>query len=58
MSKTFTLLAKFLHLLGIPMFKLPQKAKYDMPDGTSVTLNINRYQDCLENIHNLVSRLI
>lgn len=43
--------------LGIPMFKLPQKAKYDMPDGTSVTLNIERYQDCLDNIDNLVKQL-
>jgi len=43
--------------LGIPLYKLPERTKYTMPDGEDIPLAIDRYYDSLELIKELVKKI-
>lgn len=62
---TFLSLVKDFHTsgkvsasLGIPLFKLPEHASYDMPNGENVTVNKERYREAREHISALVDKIV
>ncbi len=48
--KDFHTAGKVSASLGIPLFKLPRRSKYTMPDGSEVEVVKARYETALENI--------
>ncbi|MDE1477600.1 ParA family protein [Xenorhabdus bovienii] len=42
--------------LGIPLYLLPERTKYTMPNGDEVILAKNAYQEALDNISDLVDK--
>ena len=48
--KDFHTAGKVSASLGIPLFKLPRRSKYTMPDGSEVEVVKARYEAALENI--------
>lgn len=56
--KDFHTSGKVSASLGIPLFKLPEHAKYDMPNGDRVTVNRERYREAREHISALVDKII
>jgi cellulose biosynthesis protein BcsQ len=48
--KDFHTAGKVSASLGIPLFKLPKRSKYTMPDGSEVEVVKARYEAALENI--------
>jgi cellulose biosynthesis protein BcsQ len=55
--KDFHTAGKVSSSLGIPLFKLPRRSKYTMPDGSEVEVIKARYEKALENIESFVAKL-
>jgi len=56
-TKDFHTAGKVSSSLGIPLHKLPQQNKYDMPNGEPVNLPEGNYKECLQHIHALVNKI-
>jgi hypothetical protein len=56
--KDFHTAGKVSASLGIPLFKLPRRSKYKMPDGSEVEVIKARYEAALENIESFVAKLL
>jgi cellulose biosynthesis protein BcsQ len=54
--KDFHTAGKVSASLGIPLFKLPRRSKYTMPDGSEVEVVKARYEKALENIELFVTK--
>jgi cellulose biosynthesis protein BcsQ len=54
--KDFHTSGKVSASLGIPLHKLPDKAKYTMPNGEQVVVAKHRYQEAREHVEKLVSK--
>jgi cellulose biosynthesis protein BcsQ len=55
--KDFHTAGKVSAALGIPMFKLPSRTNYLMPDGTKVKLPIDNYSKALIDMESFVDKL-
>ena len=55
--KDFHTAGKVSAALGIPMFQIPNKSKYTMPDGTELAISSNSYTQSLTDIDSFVSKL-
>lgn len=55
--KDFHTAGKVSSSLGIPMFDLPRRSKYTMPDGDEVTLRTKSYSQSLQDINYFVKKL-
>ena len=57
-TKDFHTSAKVSASLGIPIHVLPHFGKYTMPDGTPVTVPRANYEESLQNVIDLVERIL
>lgn len=56
--KYFQTSGKVSSSLGIPIFRLPGKSKYDMPDGEKVQLPQKNYKQALDDIYHFVEKIL
>jgi cellulose biosynthesis protein BcsQ len=56
--KDFHTAGKVSASLGIPIVDLPNRSKYLMPNGKVVKLPINNYKDSVDDVNNLVNKII
>lgn len=55
--KDFHTAGKVSASLGIPIYELPEKTKYHMPDGSSVNADPKRYEKAMNHIISLAGKL-
>lgn len=55
--KDFHTAGKVSASLGIPIFELPSKTRYHMPDGSNVSADPKRYKEAMDHVINLVKKL-
>lgn len=55
--KDFHTAGKISSSLGIPMYKLPERTRYVMPDKTAVSIKEERYSEALNEIELIVDRI-
>ncbi|MDE1711663.1 ParA family protein (plasmid) [Chromobacterium amazonense] len=55
--KDFHTSGKVSASLGIPLFKLPEHASYNMPNGEKVDVNKERYREAREHVSSLVDKI-
>ena len=56
--KDFHTAGKISASLGIPIYELPNKTRYHMPDGSSVTADPKRYKEAMDHIISLARKLL
>ena len=55
--KDFHTAGKVSSSLGIPIHKLPDHSKYEMPDGATVTMPARNYEQALDEVVDLVNKI-